>query len=152
MASRAGETHIEVSSQEIPLTPDRISELAPSVPLHHLVALAPAYSDGVSMEETKYSFSNDESAAYFDQIQARTALPEYREAANRTAVVIGESSLMAALPFIAEDTIVVVDKSSNMCAFMGRYIDALRQARTLEGWRAELGIGADQESRAVDSA
>lgn len=120
--------------------------LAPSVPLYGLADHAPDIS-GAGVEPD-YPLSNDESASYFDQARARVALPEYQEATNRTAVVIGESALMATLQFIPEETIVVLDSSAEMCNFMDRYVDTLREAETRIEWGEMMGVfeGKDNPS------
>lgn len=139
------EPGIELSRQSIPLSPDpqipeRGGVLAGSVPLHGLSEQAPVLPSDYDPAEVKFSFSNDESATYFDQVRSRTALPEYQEATNRVAVVVGESSLAAALPYIPEETIIMVDQSPAMGAFMNRYIEGLRSARTPDDWAEFMGF------------
>jgi hypothetical protein len=131
---------LEKSSQEIPRTPEHERPFAPSMPLHGLEDKAPLVNTYFDFDVVRHPFSNDESAAYWDQLRARTLTTEYREAANRTAVVVGESSLMAALPFIAEETVVVVDKSPDMIAYLDKYINALREAKTIEEWGDLMGF------------
>jgi len=131
---------IEKSQQAIPLTPEVVEGVAKSIPLHALGNDAPAIDLTGLDPIPRYPISNDESAPYFEQTQARTLSTEYRESTNRTAVVIGESSLMAALPYIPEETIVLVDSLPEMVAFMGRYVDALREADTMEEWIARMGL------------
>jgi hypothetical protein len=131
---------LEVSAQEIPTTPDTLGEFSASRPLHELEQHAPIIPDQFRYIDVPYAFSNDDSAGYFEQLQARTLTPEYREATNRTAVVVGESSLMATLPYISEDTIVVIDNSPEMCTFMAHYVRALRDSDTLHEWGSEIGF------------
>ncbi|MFI5271074.1 MAG: hypothetical protein ACHQT9_03460 [Candidatus Saccharimonadales bacterium] len=141
---------LETSAQEIPTTPDVLGELAASRPLHELIQNAPIIPSDYSYGDVRYTFSNDDSAGYFDQLQARSLTSEYREATNRTAVVVGESSLMAALPFIPEDTIVVIDNSPDMCAFMDHYVRLLREHDNLRDWGSDIGFndgGFDPEVR-----
>ncbi len=133
--------NFELSGQRVePLPEAQSPELAFHTPLLDLAAEAPAlYSLGYRSERVLFPFSNDEcTAPYFDQLQVRTLTPEYQQARNRVAVVIGESGLAANLPFIPEDTIVVVDKSPDMCIFMQEYIAGLRTAKDRHEWGSRL--------------
>ncbi len=47
---------------------------------------------------------------------------------------------MAALPYIAEDTIIVLDKSEEMVRYMQLYVNALRHTSNLQGWRVYTGL------------
>jgi hypothetical protein len=118
--------------------PEDAAVWAPSVPLHDLADDAPGIS--AAGLQPDFPLSNDESAAYFDQARARVALPEYQQATNRTAVVVGESALMGTLQFIPEETIVVLDSQAEMCSFMDRYVDTLREAETRVEWGERIGI------------
>lgn len=150
-----GRYPIETSRQDVPvLDPDveRVP-LAMSRPLHELKEHAPVTPSEVVLGLVYFPFSNDDSATYYDQVQVRTTLPEYREATNRTAVIVGEGSLMAALPMIAEDTIILVDQSEDMCAYMESYVEALREAETFDEWAEmmELKDGSKVASDAYNA-
>jgi hypothetical protein len=113
---------------------------APSVPLHGLIDYAPDISGPVDYSRLPFVFSNDESAASYDEARSRLEDPDYTRATNRTAVIVGEGSLMAALPMIPEETIVVVDKSPEMCAYMARYVEVLREAGGIDEWAENMGF------------
>lgn len=146
----------EKSKQDIPVNNDvEKLPLASSRPLFELADSTPSIEAVYDPDKTRYSFSNDESVGYFDQLQARVEAEDYRQATNRTAVVIGESSLAGVLQFIPEDTIVIVDNSPEMCAYMTRYVEALRVCETVEEWQEMMGlrqakeIGENMRSRAL---
>lgn len=133
---------IERSQQTVPsidADAERVP-LAPSRALSELAAHAPVIPSELVLGLVDFPFSNDDSPAYYDQIQARTALPEYREATNRVAVIVGEGSLMAALPMIEEETVILVDSSQDMCTYMQRYIEALKEADNFDEWGELMGM------------
>lgn len=131
---------LEVSTQQLASQPNTEVSLAPSRPLHELVADAP----GVPWPEEAwitFPFANDEcTAPYFKQLQARVETPGYQSASNRVALLVGESALAANLQYIPEETIILADRSSSMLLFMARYIDALRSMATPEEWMKEMAI------------
>jgi hypothetical protein len=114
--------------------------LAASRPLTELADLAPQVTAEVDYRILPFTFSNDDSARQYDATRSRTESPEYKQATNRTAVIIGEGSLMAALPLVPEDTIVLVDRDPAMCAYMGRYVRALVEAETVDEWGRVMGF------------
>ncbi len=140
-------TSIEVSAQAVPLADEKLPDtLAPSEPLHALADIAPPLPGWVNLDAVRYTISNDEAASndgvapYFVQIGVREHTAEYRDATNRVAVVIGESSLTAALPFMPEETIILLDRSPEMCAFMAKYVASLREAETVSEWYTLMGL------------
>ncbi len=139
---------VEHSRQNVPRTsPEEVLSLAESRPLHELSDIAPKTGlREYDLKDVRYSFSNDESPRYFDQTRVRASLPEFREASNRTAILIGESSLIAALPFLEEDTIILLDSSPVMCEFMSRYVDGLKKCKTIEEWLNFIGL-EDEENQ-----
>lgn len=104
-------------------------------PLFDLGEDAPSLNLIYQPEKVVFPFSNDEcSAPYFEQLQVRTETAEYQEATNRVAIVIGESGLAANLRFIPEETIVVLNDSSDMCDFMKDYVKGLRTLQSPQEW------------------
>jgi|GEM_PF-977797 len=87
-----------------------------------------------------FPFSNDESAPYFEAVQTRSATPEYQQAKNRVAIVVGESALAANLKYIPEETIIILDNSMDMCLFMDFYVSILRTSATPDEWIERLRI------------
>lgn len=144
-----GYSPIEYSRQNIPRTPEvEALDPAESRPLYELASVAPKGDlKEFRLGDIHYSFSNDEAAPYFDQLRIRSTFPEFQNATNRTAVLIGESSLIAALPYIEEDTIILLDKSPAMCEFMSRYVEGLKQCETIEEWLAFMGIADEEDPR-----
>ena len=145
VALRADSKSLELSRQTIPLTASSSPNLAPSVPLHSLAESAPKLSGlfrraRFDPNHIANVFSNDEAARSFEQTQARTALPEYRLATNRVALLVGESALAASIRYIPEETIIMLDASKNMSLFMRDYIEALREARSIKDWKNRTGL------------
>lgn len=131
--------YIERSTQEIPRT-EEAGQRALSLPLYDLADLAPPVSQKYSLSDVRHPFSNDESAAYFDQAQSRSQTPEFQQATNRVAVLVGESSLMLNLPFIPEETIILLDSSEPMTSYMSDYVEALRTADNADDWARRAGV------------
>lgn len=131
---------IEVSQQAIPRVEAFDGLPAISMPLHDLVDDAPPLAATYNPNDIEYAFSNDESAHYFDETRVRASTPEYRQASNRVAIVVGESALMSTLPLIPEETIIVVDQSEDMCSFMHDYVASLRTAETINDWGKAMGL------------
>ena len=131
---------IEVSHQQMPQASYLEGEAQLSLPLHTLAERAPSFPTDFELDDVRYSISNDESAPYFDQTRARVETAEYQGASNRVALLVGESSLSSALPMIPEETIVILDKSPILCAFMQRYVDSLRAASDKNEWAKLMGI------------
>lgn len=143
---------IEISHQILPAEDEESLTPAPSRALHELQDLAPAISKAWRPgQSVAYPFSNDESAIYFAQTASRTATYEYRTASNRTALLVGESSLAAALPHIPEDTVLIVDKDPAFCFYMQQYIEALRFSPDIQTWTLEMAkrLGEDTEGGAA---
>lgn len=134
------EARFEISQQDIPLENGVRPDTAPSRPLHELASWAPAYPEACIHENVGYTISNDESARYYDQLQLRTLTPDYLEATNRVAVLVGESSLASALPMIPEETIILLDQSPEMASFMAEYLACLQEADTIEDWYAMMDL------------
>ncbi len=82
-----------------------------------------------------HPFSNDQSAPYFVQTYARQATHDFQRSPNRVALLIGESSLAPALPFIPEDTILLVDSCADINFYMARYVAALRTLPNAASWQ-----------------
>lgn len=101
-----------------------------------------------------FSFSNDESAAYYQQTSVRRDTSEFLTSSNRTALLVGEASLAAALGgnLIPEDTIILVDTSQVHNAFMVRYIHALRSCKTPGEWQRYMGLAAQLEPYDADGS
>ena len=135
---------IEICRQSVPVMgPEINGPINPgeSEPLHQLAEHAPYLPDReYDPGAVRHPFSNDESAQYFDQTQARTLTGEYQEAGNRTALVIGESSLSSSIRYIPEDTIVIVDNELEMCLFMRQYVEGLHKASNLAEWQDFMGL------------
>jgi hypothetical protein len=110
------------------------------LPLPELAQAAPNIDDfPYDYRYVQYPFSNDVcTASYFEQLAVRTETPEYRNAQNRVAVLVGESALAANLKYIPEETIVLLDSSPDMSVFMDIYVQTLREARSPEDWIAML--------------
>jgi hypothetical protein len=129
---------VEISRQHLPsdaVGSREYFELAPSRPLHELAAEAPALDDEPFKPWlTDFPRANDESAIYWRQTRARTETAEYQKATNRTALLVGESSLISALPYIPEDTIIIINNNPHSSIYMQHYIDALRTAPTIQDW------------------
>lgn len=138
---------IEVSTQSMPLSSPH-DGLVPSRPLHELASLAPALPPFAEPLRVSFPMSNDESARYLIQTAARVNTADYQAATNRVALVVGESALAAALPHIPEDTILLADVSPKMCAFMGHYVAALREAPDASQWHEQVleRLGAKDDS------
>lgn len=135
---------IETSQQTIPgLELDGHQPLGPAAsrPLHELQQQAPTVIDesaGSWPYVVGFPYANDESASYIQQVAARTGTPDYQTATNRTALLIGEGSLISALPYMPEDTIIILDKNPRFCAYMQHYVDSLRSAPNIRGWHSEM--------------
>lgn len=143
---------LERGRQEIPRTPEQFGPIAPSIPLDHLEADAPFVPPYLGIDHRRHpTASNDESAQYWEQLRPRVLTPEYRNATNRTAVVIGESSLIAALPDISEDTIILLDKSQDMVTYMSWYVQMLREAGDIQEWGEQLLNTKGQNFRPFDA-
>jgi hypothetical protein len=136
---------IEISTQT--LTPHETSVGLPGVnaPLHELALDAPVLADTKpKLSQVGCPFSNDDAARYFEQTQARTLTPEYIEANNRTALLVGESALASAIRFIPEDTIILLDSSREMCIYMGAYVKNLREASSIQDWAKRMGLAPNR--------
>jgi hypothetical protein len=133
---------LEISHQKLPgVAVGELDyfEFAPSLPLHELTGQAPAFADMPFQPRlVGFPYANDESAIYWQQAAARTGTSEYQTATNRTALVVGESSLTSSLPYIPEDTIVAVDSNPHSCAYMQHYVDSLRTAPTIKEWHRQM--------------
>lgn len=122
--------------------------LTSTEPLFELASAAPSlFKLRMRHGSLSFAFSNDESAPYFEQTQARTALPDYQAAEHPVGMVIGESALAANLHFVPEPTVLIVDQNKDMVMFMQRYVEALRTAGSIEEWREEMGLTGDPEGR-----
>jgi hypothetical protein len=141
----------ELDAQTIPRTPETYADLAESVPLHDLEADAPTVPPH-SLSNVLFSFSNDESAEYYNSLRARTHTESYRAATNRVALVIGEAALSAALPLIPEETIIVLDSSRSMIGFMNDYVKALRTAPKAQDFYTMLGMGKVSDIHSMPKA
>lgn len=143
---------VEVSQQAMPIVAPEDQEpssLAPSRPLYELQDRAPGF--GMEQQTTHGAFpcANDESAAYFEQVAARTATPDYRAATNRTALLVGESALISALPYLSEETVILLDNNPRACAYMRHYVDSLREAPDIQTWHLAMAqrLNPDSEGR-----
>lgn len=134
------DARFEISQQDIPLENGLRPDAAPSRPLHELASWAPAYPEACIHENVGYTISNDESARYYDELQLRTLTPDFLEATNRVAVLVGEASLASALPMIPEETIILLDQSPEMASFMAEYLACLQEADTIEDWYAMMDL------------
>lgn len=130
---------LERSSQEVPRTA-HTDEVGFSRPLHDLAEAAPPVLPHYNLVLVDHPFSNDDSASYFEQTLARANTPEFQEASNRVAVLVGESALMASLPLIPEETIILLDKSPDMTSYLSRYVAALRNSSHIGEWAEKAGI------------
>jgi hypothetical protein len=138
---------LETSSQQLPSLAETVPPLAPSQPLHGLAEAAWQLDHSLCIPENiPFPFSNDEcTAPYVKQLSVREQSPDYRTATNRVALLIGESALAANLADIPEDTIVLFDKSPDMCTYMGEtYVQQLREAASARAWRQSVLRGAPE--------
>jgi hypothetical protein len=132
----------EISHQKLPS--ETVGELeyrefAPSLPLHQLEGQAPPLADRPFQHRlVGFHYANDESAVYWQQLAARVGSAEYQAATNRTALLVGESSLVSALPYIMENTVILVDANPQACMYMQRYVDALRTEPDIESWHRRM--------------
>ncbi len=106
--------------------------------VHH--AALPSHE--VSVAEVAYHVSNDDLAVTFDRVQSRELMPEYEQAENRAAILIGESALMAAIRYIPEEVILMLDKSPKMIAYMAKYVTTLRTSESIEEWYEKMGFNS----------
>ncbi len=135
---------VESSTQRIPVMNGEQVQAAESSPLHQLAEDAPYVPEVSGQFQIEFPVSNDETAGhYFKEIKARTGLPEYEAATNRVAFLVGESSFISVITDIPEDTILLVDRSPEMCAYMTRYIEALRTASSPQEWREMMNLDDD---------
>jgi hypothetical protein len=148
----AERSFIELSQQAVPVVPSDVDEppigIPTALPLQELADKAPRLPRRrIKLgPDLSFAFSNDESATYFDQTQARTSLPEYRSATHPVALVVGESALASSLRYIPERTIIALDKSRDVCLFMQMYVSNLRSAGSLEEWKDRMGLnGQDKD-------
>lgn len=132
---------LEVTRQCIPRSPEQLPQLACSRPLHELATKAPGQLSFSPADRVEFPFSNDAVASYLSQLTARTQTKDYRTATNRVAVLVGESSLASALPYMPEETIVLLDISAPMCRYMNEYVTVLRTATCLEDWQERMQCG-----------
>lgn len=85
-----------------------------------------------------YPVSNDLSAHHYVEMAERAADPDFQAARHRVAVVVGEASLMAALPHIPEETVMVLDWAPAATGYMNEYRDALRWSSGAADWRETM--------------
>src|SRR5690348_15324706 len=120
---------LEISTQHL-VPAEVISDADPvlHLPLPDLANDAPDLTGHMySSADVRYPLSNDEcTAPYFEQLSVRTETPEFQNAKNRVAILVGESGLAANLKYIPEETIVLLDTSPDMNIFMEMYVDSLR--------------------------
>src|SRR5665213_33767 len=139
----------EISHQQLPgsgVGGLEYLDFAPSLPLHGLERQARSLIDTpFEPQMVGFPYANDESATYWEQAMSRIKTAEYQAATNRTALLVGESSLAAALPYITENTIVLVDANVHSCIYMQHYVDCLRTAPTIDGWRRQMATVLDRD-------
>lgn len=103
---------------------------------HH----APPLPSQWFLYDVDHPISNDDSAATFGQTVNRQFSPEYQGVKNRVAAIVGESALMASIRYMPEDTILIVDRSPAMIAYMARYVSALRASADIGEWYGYMGF------------
>ena len=132
------ERELEMSNQLLTsLEVAPLPDLAPSRPLHELATIqseSPRMLPRQWGGKASSTVTNDESARSYAEAAARVLDPEFRTTANRVAFVIGEAALVAALPYIHEETVIVADYSTDMIAYMEAYLDALKVANNYADW------------------
>jgi len=125
-----------------------------SRPLHELAEQAPPLSPIFRDHEIAFPFSNDDLESSFQTALERTRTPEYAEATNRVAILIGESALANNIQYIPEETIILVDNRMGMCQYLGTYIDTLRQAPDPMSWYQSFcsqgKLSAETTARAIE--
>jgi len=103
-------------------------------PLYELQGEAPEIPQAVH-DAVVFPFSNDDSIDSFKQARLRLGMPEYQDAQNRVAVLIGENALAASnLAYLPEDTIVMLGNEPNEVRYMEKYCFNLQMANDLDGW------------------
>ena len=118
-----------VSHQQIPASVLEYADpLTAREPLADFKAKAPnLLFHRYDADNVPYPFANDEfSNAFFRQLALREHTTSYQLARNPVAFLVGESALAANIHTIPEPTIVVFDRSPDMCLFMEMYVNALR--------------------------
>jgi len=130
----------EISFQNIPRAEEETDPyVAPSRPLYEIADASPLPHPGDKYRPGfLFAFSNDESAPYYIQTQARRGTKEFQEATNRVALLIGEGALLPALQFIPEETVIIGDCNPEMIEFMGKYLAALHTAEHVEDWHTAI--------------
>jgi hypothetical protein len=104
-------------------------------------------STRVRAKDVYFPFSNDgDLAIYYKQLRARQYTPDYQNAINPVAVIIGEGSLAAALQYIPEPTIILIDKDPFMVDYMRQYRSMLRVCEAPEDFLNGLGISLNKRS------
>lgn len=131
---------LRVTSTGIPVEPPEAPPHSPSQPLTGLNHHAPQPNEQISILNAGYVISNDDLAATFGQVQAREFTPLYQRSENRTAVLVGESALMASIRHIPEETIIMLDRAQAMVDYMARYVTALRASGDIEEWYENMGF------------
>ena len=66
-------------------------------------------------------------------------------------MLVGESSLAAALPYITENTIILIDANVHSCIYMQHYLYCLRTAPTIRDWHQQMAdrLGTDANGHKV---
>ncbi len=137
---------IERSSQSIPLTEAAKNLPVTDTPLHELYDDSPDISSYDRYRNLPvFPFANDELATPYQQILPRTATSEYQEAKHRVAVIVGEGALLAALPLIPEETIILLDVNPDMTSFMRNYVRAIINSGNMNDWFSDLAASLDDD-------
>lgn len=113
------------------------TSIAQSIPLHGLEHHAPnigSPDSSYTILDTDHPLSNDDLASTFAVLSRREQSPAFNSTQNRTAILVGESALMASIFHTPEDTIVLLDISPGMVAHMRRYVEALRTTDSIDKW------------------
>lgn len=140
---------IEYSNQSVPLqavqVPLEERALSRNMPLFDLEAeMRPAIPVGDKHDtwNTVFPLSNDSnSGPMYRALRVRETSPDYQRTAHPVALIVGEGSLAAALPYIPEPTILMIDQQPTFLRYMQRYIARLRTTRLLGDFKYELGLG-----------
>jgi hypothetical protein len=90
-----------------------------------------------------FPLANDEVAASYLEAAYRANNEIFQVTPHRVALVVGEAALVAALPYIPEESIIVADYSKNMVWYMSQYIKHLRYSRTATDWRERMAESYD---------
>lgn len=110
-----------------------------SGPLHGLAHYAPLLPTEYNTADVHFQFSNDNLASTYSLIEARKQSPSFQAEEHPTALLIGESSLMASIRYMPESTLLMVDHYPKMVAHMAKYVEALRSSRAFDEWMAKMG-------------